>query len=132
MMYTTTTTITARFAISATPISGPHFQPSRSESTTAKIDSQTIATCGVLNVGWVRPSGRGARRFRARGEKTRVAAFTAAFEFAVIEFTIARKTRIQPVLQKTLPRFRHGSAPVACATKLSKPAPKTHAYEHRM
>src|SRR3954465_13392913 len=118
---------TAGVAMMPKPTPGFHFQPTSSDSTTAKTVIQMIAMCGVLNVGCVRPSDCGASRFRDSEEKTGVAAFTAAFEFAAIELQIARNTTTQPVPQKTCPRFRHGSAPVACATKLLKPAPKTHA-----
>src|SRR3954467_3027675 len=124
------TTGTAAVAIIPNPVSGPQPMPTISARASAKPDIQMIATFGVLNSGCVRPSARGARPLRAREEKKRVAAFAAAFEFATIELQIARNTRIQPVPQKTLPRLRHGSAPVACLTNPSKPAPNTHAYEH--
>src|SRR5436190_22138584 len=95
-MYTTTTSGTAHVAMKAKPISGPHFQPNVSESASAKADIQMIATCGVLNRGWVRASGIVASAFLASAKKTGVAAFTAAFEFAASEFRNARKTTTQP------------------------------------
>jgi len=64
-MYTTTTTITASVAMNAKPTSGPHFQPSRIDSTNANTLMPMIATSGVLNLGWMCPSARGARPLRA-------------------------------------------------------------------
>ena len=53
-----------RIRFPAKPISGPHFQPNASASTTANAVIQMIATCGVLKRGCVRASGFGASPFR--------------------------------------------------------------------
>src|SRR5436853_7710634 len=108
-MYTRITGGTASVAIVKKPLSGPHFQPKSSATTSANNDIQMIATFGVLKRSCTRPSGRGARPLRAREQKRRVAALTAAFEVASTGMQIARKQSTQMADQHLLPSQRTGA-----------------------
>src|SRR5439155_249788 len=69
-------------------------------------------TYGERHRGWIRVNTGGISRIRPMAYHVLVVAFALAFEFAIAEFRMARKTRTHAAPHAALPRPVQGSPPL--------------------
>src|SRR5215211_4078487 len=88
-----------------------YWAPSHSATPRPITNWTNTATCGERYVACVRPRIAGSNRMRPIANHVRVAAFELAFELAMAEFAIARKTRTHPAPHAARASASHGLPP---------------------
>src|SRR6266511_2507761 len=78
------------------------------------------ATCGDFQWGCTDANSEGSRRIRPIAYQVRVVALAPAFEFAMAEFTMARKTN-QAAPHTMCPRPSHGSPSLSAMNPFEPP-----------
>src|SRR5262245_13502084 len=126
-MYTGTNITTKIVATSPNAVIGSYWNPSQNGTTRPTISWSQTATLGERNRGWRLASALGSSRTRPMENHVRVAAFEPALEFAMVEFTIAKNTRIHAPPQTARPSPSH-PVPVAKLTIFSGPVNTVAAY----
>ena len=126
-MYTGTNITTKIVATSPNAVIGSYWNPSQNGTTRPTISWSHTATRGERNRGCNVASALGRSRTRPIANQVRVAAFEPALEFAIVEFTMATKTRIHAPPHTARPSPSQ-PVPVANFTIFSGPVKTVAAY----
>src|SRR6266545_5479033 len=98
--------------------------PSQSETPIPITSCVHTAMCGDREEGWVRARTDGSSRIRPMENSVRVAALEPAFELAMAELAMARKTSTHPAPHAARARPSHGFPPPEVANPPKRAGPK--------